>query len=192
MPDISGHGWELKVTRLGLHRSASGMARTYGAYQAFINGDPVPGLSGHICERIGPGDNSAQGVNDHTRIAQGRYDLSTQFGDRYVSVGFTSGVQRPLPGFLLRGTGDRTAILVHPGHPPHLYLSSIGCFNPTRPLTVDQVIDFTESRARVIALLDSLRAHDPDAFDSESNTAIEGAAIVVDGEPMGPVPDDLV
>ena len=130
----------------------------------------------------------ARRVHDHARIAQGRYPLSTQFGERYVSIGFTSGVQHPLPGFLLMGTGHRSAILVHPGHPPNLYLSSIGCFNPTKPLTAEQMMDFTESRARVIALLDSLKAHDPDAFESEDDTPIEKAAMVVDGEPMGPVP----
>jgi len=97
-----------------------------------------------------------------------------------------------LPGFLLLGTGHRSAILVHPGHPPKLYLSSIGCFNPTKPLTVNQVMEFTESRARVIALLNSLKAHDPDAFEDESDTPIKNAAMVVDGEPMGPVPADLV
>jgi hypothetical protein len=80
---------------------------------------------------------------------------------------------------------------VHPGHPPTLYLSSIGCFNPTKPLTADQDMDFEESRARVIALLDSLRQHDSAAFAHdkiEHNTAIANAFIAVDGEPMSEVP----
>ena len=184
---MPNHNWELRVTRLGI-QAVSGLVRTYGAYQVFIDGGPVPTLAGHICERTGPGDNSSHGVEAHTRIAAGRYPLSTQFGAHYVSDGFTQGVSHPLPGFLLMGTGHRTAILVHPGHPPNLYLSSIGCFNPTAPLTANQVMNFTESRARVIALIDSLRLHDPNAFHSHTNTPIANAAMVVDGEPMGPVP----
>ena len=187
MPQITGHGWELLVTRLGI-QATSGLVRTYGSYQVFIDNNPVPALAGHICERTGPGDNSSHGVEAHTRITQGRYPLSTQFGTKYVSTGFSDGVEHPLPGFLLMSTGHRSAILVHPGHPPNLFLSSIGCFNPTAPLTANQIMNFTESRARVIALIDSLRMHDPDAFDSETNTPIENAAMVVDGEPMGPVP----
>jgi hypothetical protein len=100
-----------------------------------------------------------------------------------------------MPGFLVLGTQARTAILVHPGHPPSLYLSSIGCFNPTRPLTADQNMDFAESRDRVIALLDSLKQHDPAAFAHDKighNTAIQNAFIVVEGEPMGPVSEDAV
>jgi len=187
MPQITGQGWELLVTRLGI-QATSGLVRTYGAYQVFIGGSPVQALAGHICERTGPGDNSSHGVQAHLRIAEGRYPLSTQFGAKYVSKGFSDGVDHPLPGFLLMNTDHRTAILVHPGHPPNLFLSSIGCFNPTAPLAANQIMNFTESRARVIALLDSLRLHDPNAFVPSSNTPIANAAMVVDGEPMGPVP----
>jgi stage III sporulation protein SpoIIIAA len=84
---------------------------------------------------------------------------------------------------------------VHPGHPPSLYLSSIGCFNPTKPLKADQDMDFAESRARVIAMIDSLRQHDPAAFASDeigNNTAIVDAFIVVDGEPMTQVSDGAI
>jgi hypothetical protein len=100
-----------------------------------------------------------------------------------------------MPGFLLLGTEVRSAILMHPGHPPKLYLSSIGCFNPTKPLKADQSMDFMESRARVIAMIDSLKLHDPAAFASNNigeNTRIANAFIVVDGEPMTPVSDDAI
>ena len=56
-------------------------------------------------------------------------------------------------------------------------------------------MDFTESRARVIALLDSLEQHDPAAFAEDKigdDTAIANAFIVVDGEPMSPVSDAAV
>jgi hypothetical protein len=169
--DIEGHGWELKVTRLGLQRSAGESVRTYGAYQVFIDGEAASTLSGHA----------------HVRIHEGRYSLSTQFGEHYCTVGFTDGPTHPMPGFLLLGTEIRSAVLVHPGHPPDLYLSSIGCFNPTKPLKADQKMDFVESRARVIAMIDSLRQHDPAAFATDKigrNTAIANAFMVVDGEPM--------
>jgi hypothetical protein len=186
--DIEGQGWELKVTRLGLQHRGD-QVRTYGAYQVFIDNDAIPNLAGHICECTGPGDNTQQGKKEHVRIREGRYALSTQFGEHYRSVGFTGDVK---PGFLLLGTGARSAILVHPGHPPKLYLSSIGCFNPTGPLKADQDMVFAESRARVIALLDSLKQHDPAAFADKKDTAIANAFIVVDGEPTSPVSDEAV
>lgn len=188
-------GWELRVKRLGLQEHHGERTRTYGAYQVFVDNVPDTVLSGHICECTGPGDNTAHGKNNHLRIHEGRYALSTQFGEHYRSVGFNTTPTHPMPGFLLLGTQARTAILVHPGHPPSLYLSSIGCFNPTRPLRADQTMDFVESRDRVIALLDSLKAHDPAAFAHDKighNTAIQNAFIVIDGEPMGPVSDDGV
>ncbi len=193
--EITGHGWELKVKRLGLQSRAGEPVRTYGAYQVFIDGEAVPNLSGHVCERTGPGDNTAHGKSHHLRIHEGRYALSTQFGDHFHTVGFTNSAAHPMPGFLLRGTQARTGILVHPGHPPHLYLSSIGCFNPTKPLKADQDMNFTESRRRVIAMIDSLKMHDPAAFAPNKighNTAIQNAFMVLDGEPINPVSDDAI
>jgi hypothetical protein len=43
-----------------------------------------------------------------------------------------------MPPFVVLGTQVRTAVLVHPGRPPGLYLSSIGCLNPAKPLRADQ------------------------------------------------------
>jgi hypothetical protein len=95
----------------------------------------------------------------------------------------------PMPGLLLKGTGQRTAILIHPGHPPKLYLSSIGCLNPTRPLGKNDSMEFFESRARVIALIDSLRAFSPESFHDGRPMPIPGAFVVIDGEPMTALPD---
>jgi hypothetical protein len=191
--DIEGHGWELKVKRLGLQQRER--VRTYGAYQVFIDGQPDINLFGHICECTGPGDNTAHGVDNHLRIQEGRYALSTQFGDHFRSVGFNAGPTHPMPGFLVLGTNVRAGILVHPAHPTTLYLSSIGCFNPTQPRKADQDMDFDDSRARVIAMIDSLRQHDPSAFASDKigqNTAIANAFMVVDGEPMTDVSDQAI
>ena len=46
---------------------------------------------------------------------------------------------------------------------------------------------FLELRARVIAMLDSLKEHDPAAFAANkvgTNTRIANAFVVIDGEPM--------
>jgi hypothetical protein len=187
--------WELNVKRLGLHQREGERARTYSAYQVVIDGTAVPALSGHICECTGPGDNTANGKRKHLRIHEGRYALSTQFGEHFRSVDFTDAPRYPMPGFRLLGTEVRSDVLVHPGYPPTLYLSSIGCLNPTNPLTADQDMDFEDSRARVIALIDSLKEYDPAAFADDKigdNTPIADAFMVITGEPMTPAGDEVV
>jgi hypothetical protein len=181
--------WELHVKRLGLQQKAGQRVRTYGAYQVIVDGQPNANLAGHICECTGPGDNTVNGKKKHVRIHEGKYALSTQFGDHYRSVNYSADATHP-PAVLVLGTDDRSAILVHPAHPPTLYLSSIGCFNPTKPITAKDNMDFWDSRDRVIAIIDSLKAHDPDAFEPDkigTNTPITDAFIIVEGEPMTPV-----
>jgi hypothetical protein len=186
---IEGKGWELLVKRLGMQRK-EGLKRTYGSYQVYREGMPVEDLSGFMCETVGPGDNTRE--NNGKRIEAGRYPLWTQFG-RYRSIGYSQDLHKvgavPMPGLLLLGTGKRTGILIHPGHPPHLYLSSIGCFNPTGALRSDQAMNFWDSRARAIALIDELRRFAPNAFASTTTTRISGASVVVDGEPTQPLRD---
>jgi len=91
-----------------------------------------------------------------------------------------------MPGVLLTRTGNRTGVLIHPGHPPlaSLFLSSIGCLNLTKPLQPDGRMDFMESRARVIAVINSLADFAPGAFAQRQDTLIPNAAVVIDGEPM--------
>jgi hypothetical protein len=181
---ITGHGWELHVNRLGLQTHGR-VTRTYSSYQVHRDGVAVADLFGHFCECKGPGDNLHKRA---TRIEAGRYPLSTHFGRKYRTIGFSTDTHtpavQPMPGLLLLATGNRTAILIHPGHPPKLYLSSIGCFNPTKPLGKDDDMEFFESRKRVLALIDSLRAFSPAAFQHNRPTPIPDAAIVIDGEPM--------
>jgi hypothetical protein len=180
---ISGKGWELHVERLGTQRKGS-KKRTYGKYQVYIDGQSKDGLSGFMCETVGPGDNTRR--NNGKRIEQGVYPLWTQFG-RYRTIGYSTDLHTAgashMPGLLLLGTGKRDGILIHPGHPPTLYISSIGCFNPTNSLDADEVMNFWDSRARVIALIESLKAFYSSAFDHEASTRIKGASVVVDGEP---------
>jgi hypothetical protein len=186
---ITRRGWELHIIRLGIQKRGR-VTRTYSTYKAHRDGVAIAGLSGHICECKGPGDNVHR---DGKRIQAGRYPLSTQFGIKYKSMGFSTDTHtpavRPMPGLLLMATGNRTAILIHPGHPPKLYLSSIGCLNPTNPLRNNDDMEFFESRARVIALIDNLRAFRPDSFLNRRPTQIPDAFVVIDGEPMDPFPD---
>ncbi|WP_207092527.1 peptidase S8/S53 subtilisin kexin sedolisin, partial [Rhizobium ruizarguesonis] len=70
-----------------------------------------------------------------------------------------------------------------PGHPPTLFLSSVGCLNPTAPLFPTQTMDFWDSRRRVIALIESLKAFYPAAFRHEATTRIENAWVEIIGEP---------
>jgi hypothetical protein len=180
---IAGRGWELLVERLSV-QVAGERRRTWGRYQVYRDGAAVLTLCGFVCECVGPGDNVVPDTG--LRIEPGRYRLTTQFG-RYRTSGYREDPSEPgrdpMPGFRLEDTGARTAILVHPGHPPNLYLSSVGCLNPTGPLEADQEMDSRESRARVIALIDDLRRFAPRAFGEETNTPIDGAFVVIVGEP---------
>ncbi|TAX63554.1 hypothetical protein ELI00_37040 [Rhizobium ruizarguesonis] len=190
---ITKQGWELHVRRLGIQKKGAA-TRTYGTYQVYIDGVPKPELSGHICEAVGLGDNSAE--DNGKRVEAETYPLWTQFGPTYSTIDYSEDLKTPgklhMPGVLLGNTGKRTAILIHPGHPPKLYLSSIGCFNPTNPLKSKGVMDFWDSRTRVIALIDSLKAFAPNAFVHKVSTRIDGASVVVEGEPMNVLTDAML
>lgn len=179
-------GWVIAVRRMAQQRCGD-KARTYGRYETSIDGRPIAGLSGFVCEAPGPGDNKTP--NNGRRIEPGRYPLFTHWhGVKYASVGYaldpeTTGALK-MPAIRVGDTEARTDILIHPGHPPTPYLSSVGCFNLTGPLAPDQEMDFWESRARVVALLDSLRDFAPEAFHAPDITRIADAWLVVDGEPV--------
>lgn len=183
MPGIENTGWELFIRRIEEQSKSGAPKRTYGEYQVFIDGKPVDGLSGNICEREGPGDNKKSGDTNNRRIEEGRYPISTHFGGKYKSIDFKAGEEHSMPGFLLKDTNKRTFILVHPGHSPTLFISSVGCLNPTKALGKKEDMTFNDSRARVIAMLESLKKHDPKAFEKKEPTAIKNAAVVIDGEP---------
>jgi hypothetical protein len=184
---ITGHGWEFFVNRLGVQTYGS-KRRTYSTYQVYVDGQPVADLTGHVCECVGPGDKV---IRSGKRILQGRYPLWTQFG-RYRTIDYSTDTQmagqNPMPGILLTATSPRDGILIHPGHPPNLYLSSIGCLNPTNPLGPTEMMNFSDSRSRTIALIDSLRHFDPGAFEHETSTHIADAWAVIDGEPTNILP----
>jgi hypothetical protein len=182
---ITGRGWELHVERLGLHERGA-LRRTYGRYAVFVDGAPS-GLNGFMAETIGPGDNSV--VDNGRRIEAGQYPLTTHYR-AFVSAGYslneTVVADPPMPAIRLLETNKRTGILIHPVYLPEakLYVASVGCLNPTSAVGPEQNIDFWDSRARVIALIDSLRAFRPEAFATAAPTPIDGATVVIDGEPM--------
>src|SRR5262249_42571749 len=154
------------------------------AYEVYQNGGLIADLSGNVCECTGPGENDI--ADTSMRIKEGRYPLWTQFGERYRTIGYSMSDAEPvpMPGILLGDTGNRTSILIHPGHLPDLYLSSIGCLNLTRPLQADELMNFADSRARVVALIQDLARFSPDAFATEVLQNIPNAWVVIDGEPM--------
>ena len=181
--------WQLRIERHGLQRFKH-KVRTVGAYQIEIGGVVQPGLSGMMLESVGPGDNSRANNGKRIEASDRPYPLWTQFG-AYRSIGYkpNHGIpgERPMPGLALAGTNKRTGILIHPAHPPNLYLSSIGCMNPTRPLGSAELADFWDSRRRVIDLIESLEAFAPKPFEHEVMRPIDGASVLVIGEP-----DDLL
>ena len=181
---ITGQGWELHLERLGLHRRGA-LLRTYGRYAVYVDGAPN-GLTGFMAETVGPGDNSM--AENGRRIEAGRYRLTTHYRS-FVSAGYSHSetivADPPMPAIRLLDTNQRTGILIHPVHlpKPKLYVASVGCLNPTSAVGEEQDIDFWDSRARVIALLNSLGTFHPEAFESVSATPIPGASVVIDGEP---------
>lgn len=180
--DMPMDGFVLHVNRIRTElRRGAGYARTVGLYQAYFQRQPIDGLNGVCFERQGPGDNSPNGRVHQRRIAAGTYPLYTQDGSKYKTIAYSGGSAYPKPGVLLGNTGSRTAILFHPGS---TYLSSIGCLNFSQPLDgpADNII-FTDSRNRVIDMIDAIKVTLGDRFPSRNGRRIEGAWMIIEGEP---------
>ena len=86
----------------------------------------------------------------------------------------------PMPGLLLMGTGHRTAILIHPGHPPELLSVEHRLPESDKPLRQDDEMEYFKFRARVIALIDSLHDFNPASFPKQSFADQFTGATVVD------------
>lgn len=170
--------WKLVVTRRGEQVNVSGKRRTVGAYQVFINGQPVAALSGDMAETRGPGANRPAGNN--RCIERGNYDLHIQSGTKYATIGYTSNVNPSAlrrPGLLLLPTDQRVGILIHPARG---FLWSVGCLNPATALpNASSQIDFIDSRARVIALIDSLRSTLGSMFPTAGGQKIPDATVEI-------------
>lgn len=182
---IEGIGWEFHVVRkVEQRRPSDGKRRTVGTYRVFHDGvaQSRAGLSGTVAETRGPGANRPAGNN--RRVEVGRYPLFTQDGAKYVTHGYKdseSTSARPKPGLELKSTGQRAEILIHPGQG---FLASVGCINPCKSLPdAAETIDYVPSRARVIAIIEDLKAFAGSAFPGTNGKRIPKAFVVIDGEP---------
>jgi hypothetical protein len=151
--------------------------RTVGIYQAYFKGEKIPEISGMVCERQGPGDNTTIGQAKHARLKAGPYPLFTHAGasQKYSTHNFTQStaigaLRRPC--LRVENTGVREGVLIHPAQG---FLWSEGCLNLSGPLSkATDNIDYVESRRRVLALIDSMAKNIPDfpSADNEDTHAI--------------------
>ncbi|PTM51921.1 hypothetical protein [Phreatobacter oligotrophus] len=169
--------WELHIQRTG-EQIGNNKRRTVGRYQVLLDGSPVQDLSGATAETRGPGANAPAGNN--RCIEAGSYNLHVQSGEKYATIGYTANTNPTAlrrPGLLLMPTGQRVGILIHPARG---FLWSVGCINPTAALpNAASAIDFLDSRRRVIALIDSLRAFCGASFPTQAGARIPGAKVII-------------
>jgi hypothetical protein len=185
-PDIDG--FVICIERRATQaRSGKAFRRTVGEYQAFFNRQPIADLHGNAVERQGPGDNTSTGVAGHRRLTQGMYPLFTHAGgsNKYRTFGFANpgGLQRrPWPSIRVGNTDARSGVLIHCAAG---FLMSIGCINLTGHdlESGGDDIEYFDSRARVIGLIQSMKSHLGSSFPSSNNTRIANAALVIRGEP---------
>ena len=186
MTTIPTTGFVIHLKRVRQEKRASkAFPRTVGKYRCLWNGSALPGLAGQIVERGGPGDNTdAVGNKRDLRIAAGTYPLAVHKGTKYATKGYASSSSHTAlkrPGILLKATGERDAILIHPGMD---YVWSVGCLNPCAGLTnATSAVNFADSRQRVITIIDTMKARIGSAFPTSGGAPIPGAVIVIEGEP---------
>jgi hypothetical protein len=188
---ITGQGFEIHVVRRREQKRKVGVAsrtRTVGTYAVFINGVEKPGLAGTMAEQKGPSDSSPTGNEFDRRIKPGRYPLSTQDGTKYKTIGYVKTTKaakdfsiKPRPGIELNNTGSRSEILIHPAQN---FLSSEGCIHPSGPLpNGDSQIDHNnESRPRVIALIEAMKAFCGADFPTVDGRRIPNCFCVIDDD----------
>lgn len=169
--------WLLKIQRLCVHKGGP-KPRTYGRYELIIGG--ITRQTGFMCEPIGPSSSYTKKV----RIAPGLYRAQIHLGTMYKTIGYDTinpSQLNNMPAIKLEDRGTRDLILIHPAHEPTLYLSSVGCLNPTSPIGENQVMSFQDSRARTIDLVNSLKDFAPNAFINPfQDKIIDGAIITIE------------
>ena len=93
----------------------------------------------------------------------------------------TTRIQDAGPRLKLNKTNKRTDILIHPASG---FKSTIGCINLSRTLANAQAdIDGTDSRKRVIAVIEDLKNFLAKDFPKNDDKPIPRAFAVIDGEP---------
>jgi len=180
------NGYVICIDRIRTEkRGSKPYSRTIGHYQAFYDNEPIPEISGVAVERQGQGDNSDTGVQNHRRLAQGSYPIFTHAGgsNKYRTYGYADpgGLKiRPWPCIGVENTGSRSGVLIHCAQG---YLMSIGCINLSGDLpNASADIEFNDSRARVIALIESIKQHLAN-FPGHNNQEIVSASLIIRGEP---------
>jgi hypothetical protein len=184
---VDPNGFVIVVNRTRMERrDDKSFSRTVGSYHVTYQGEKLPDLEGATVEREGPGDNAMSGVLNHRRLQAGAYPLYTHSGgsDRFRTFGFANpgGLQnRPWPALRLEDTGDRSGVLLHPAAG---YLMNVGTINLSKPLAgpADD-IDFADSRARVISVIQAMKDKLGSGFPSSNNQLIQNAWIVIADEP---------
>jgi hypothetical protein len=186
---ISSQGFEIHIIRRVEQKRKVGAVtktRTVGEYAVFIDGVKQAGLSGTIAEQKGPSDSTPTGNQFDRRIAPSRFPLFTQDGTKYKTIGYDKSAAaaksfaiKPRPGIELKDTGSRLEILIHPAAN---FLSSEGCIHPSGSLVNgDAQINYNdESRPRVIALIEAMRAFCGPAFPVKDGKRIPNCFCVID------------
>jgi hypothetical protein len=180
-------GFAISVSRARTERRpGTEFSRTVGYYHVFFKGQKLPDLEGMTVERQGPGDNTRVGQQAHSRLAAGTYPLYTHGGasGKYATYGYAGSLlpgATPKPAIAFRDTGDREGMLIHPAQG---YLWSVGTVNLSGPLVdASSDIEYGDSAARVIALIDAMKDKLGDAFPTSNNQAIPNAWLTIEGEP---------
>ena len=149
-----------------------------------VDGVATP-LSGTTAESRGPSQNAKPATKGNpSRIVAKKYPLATSGGPEYMTHGYRQdlSIAKPMPGIELLDTGNRTAILVHPGK--NAFLSSIGCINLcTRLPDADELISYAGSRRRVIALIEDMKTFLGNVPPS-GDKPIPGASITIDEDAL--------
>ncbi len=169
--------WILRVKRIETH-SAGPKPRTYGKYELIVGGKTEQ--TGFMCEPIGPSSSYTKKV----RVSAGLYRAQIHLGTMYKTIGYDTinpSQSNNMPAIKLEDRGTRDFILIHPAHEPTLYLSSVGCLNPTSAIAENQSMNFEDSRARTINLIDSLKNFAPNLFANPyQDKIIDGAIIIIE------------
>jgi murein DD-endopeptidase MepM/ murein hydrolase activator NlpD len=182
--------WEIRVRRLSEQTRADD-TRTVGAYEVLhdgaratntirVDGFDVP-LFGTTAESCGPSQNDAPATPDNpSRIVAKSYRLATSGGPEYLTRNYRADEQiaPAMPGIELLDTGNRFAIIIHPGK--GVFLSSIGCINLCKELpNAEENIDYRGSRRRVIALIEDMKQV-LGGIPAAGDQPIPGASIAID------------
>jgi hypothetical protein len=181
-PDLDGYVFCLDRIRT---ERGPGRAfdRTVSRYQAYFNRAPIAEIFGMAVERQGPDDNGPTGVSEHRRIAAGTYPLFAHAsGDtnKYKTIGYAAppNIQvRPWPCIGVESTGSRSGILIHCAAG---YLMSIGCINlPSNVADARTNLLFSDSWARVTALINSMKSRLAAEFPSNNNARLPATSLVI-------------